>query len=192
MRAGIRDMAAALLALLVAGGCAEQQANIVIDSRCSAGARWAGLEGDQAGLTEQQLQTMAGHNGAPEMHPGRDCLGCHAALARGPELLVAGTVFGTLRETADCAGVHGATVIIKDAAGTEHRLESNPMGNFYLTRNAAPGFKTPFQARLLRGGKELPMYTPQSQGSCNSCHTAKGSGPPGRVCIAPGGGGCKP
>ena len=193
-----RLLAAAPLALLLATSCAEERANIVADDLCTQGVRWAGQEGDQRGLPDPQLRAMEQHQGAPEMHPGRDCIACHAALARGPKLLVAGTVFTRLRETSDCAGVFGAAVTIKDAAGAELELESNPMGNFFLRASAAPGFKPPFTAKLLYAGKERQMFTPQTNGSCNGCHTAQGTAPagqgkaPGRICVDPNDPACTP
>jgi len=180
--------AAAILAL---GACAQEQANIVLDDRCAAGVRWAGVEGDPTGQSEEQLRAIEDHVAAPEMHPGRDCVACHSALSHGPDFVIAGTVYMKRDEASDCGGVHSATVIVKDAAGVEYRLASNGVGNFYLRRGDAPDFKPPYQVRLLHGGTERPMYSPQTEGSCNRCHTAQGDAPAGqgspsgRVCVDP-------
>ncbi len=190
-----RGLAAlALGPLLLALACAEEQANIVVDNTCNESVRWAGLEGDQRGLTDEQLRAMPTHRGATEMHPGRDCMACHKALGGPSDFVIAGTVFTKRDEPGDCSGVHGATVIIKDAAGTEFRLKSNPMGNFHMHGGGhghGPELKTPFTVKLLHDGKERQMYTPQTNGSCNSCHTAQGTAPagqgkpPGRICVDP-------
>ena len=190
----LRAPVALAAAMLLLAACAQEQANIVTDDQCAQGVRWQGLEANQRGLPDKQLQAMGEHRGAPEMHPGRDCIDCHKTLARGPAFAVAGTVFGERTEEADCAGVHGATVIITDAANVEHRLATNTLGNFMLRQDQASGFKTPYQVRLLYGGKERRMYTPQTNGSCNACHsvpTAKG-GAPGRICVDPNDPVCTP
>ncbi len=185
-----------LLLLVLSVCCGEDQANIVADKQCTEGVLWVGQEGDRRSYSDVQLWDMD-HVGAPEMTPGRDCVACHAA-DEGPGYIIAGTVFRKLNEPSDCAGVYGATVIIKDAAKREYRLEANPMGNFYLKAKDAPEFKKPFEAKLLFGGIERQMFTAQTNGSCNSCHTAKGtapkgeSAPPGRICVDANDPNCSP
>jgi hypothetical protein len=129
---------------------------------CSSGAYWTG--GDR----ESAL-----------MHPGRACgsASCHGAEQFG------GTVFPTGHEPDECNGIAGgAQVIIKDANGVTYTLSVNGVGNF---RRRIRGLALPYTAKVVVGGRERPMLTPQTSGDCNQCHTATGTpaptGAPGRV-----------
>lgn len=185
-----RVAALPLLVLLLGGGCEGQQlANLVLDPGCNAGVRWAGLEAAR-GQQDPALWTTQ-HRGAPEMHPGRDCAACHAKKSGAPALLISGTVFSRVDEVHDCLGVAGAAITVTDANGALHQLRSNSAGNFWLNANEAPNFKMPLQVKIRHGGRNGQMFSSQSNGSCNSCHSAAGtapagqSKPPGRVCVDP-------
>jgi hypothetical protein len=78
----------------------------------------------------------------------------------------------------NCDGVADVIVRITDAAGEVHELVSNGAGNVSTTE-PIPG---PYTAEVERDGVVVAMATPQTDGSCNACHTAGGS--PGRV-VAP-------
>jgi hypothetical protein len=128
-------------------------------SECSSGTKWIGDD-----------------EGSLEMHPGMDCIGCHASRGSGPRFSIAGTVCGGSNAADDCFGLAGVVVRITGADGKVHELVTSAAGNFY-TRTA---FAAPYTAELLRGGEVVAkMQTPQSLGACNACHTASGS--PGRI-----------
>lgn len=105
------------------------------------------------------------------MSPGDDCAACHS-------FSVAGTVMGAADDETNCDGVADVIVRITDAAGEVHELVSNGAGNVSTTE-PIPG---PYTAEVERDGVVVAMATPQTDGSCNACHTAGGS--PGRV-VAP-------
>ncbi|MCA9706033.1 MAG: hypothetical protein KDK70_09320 [Myxococcales bacterium] len=139
----------------------------VSSDECASGLRWVG--GDEE---------------SPRMHPGGDCIGCHAREGEGPRYLVAGTVHDLLTEANDCFGVEGATVEITDADGRQWSLPTNEAGNFFLPQSEGP-VAMPFRAAVLMDGMRLEMAAPQTVGSCATCHTAEGAmGAPGRV-LAP-------
>ena len=184
MISGVRSSAPsgaalAALGLLLTVGCeVEQRANVVLDPSCSEGVRWAGLEGDTR-LTDAKLWPQE-HVGAPEMHPGRDCMTCHKKSSHGdhaPRFVVAGTAFGKLQERSDCYGVGGVTITVTDANKVSHELKSNSAGNFWLAAADAPEFKMPFTVKIRHNGREGQMYSPQTIGSCNNCHSASGKDP---------------
>lgn len=139
----------------------------VSSEQCNAGLRWVG--GDEE---------------STRMHPGGDCIGCHASRGEGPRYLVAGTVFEMLDEPDDCFGLEGVTVEITDAEGRTWSLPTNDAGNFFLAAQDGP-VAMPYRAALVAEGVRAEMATPQSTGSCATCHTATGAqGAPGRI-IAP-------
>lgn len=182
-----------MLCCLFTSGCGEDRANVVEDDRCTEGVRWAGTEGG-ASYSDDQLWQQD-HIGAFEMHPGRDCIGCHSnGKGSGPDYVVAGTAFRRLDEVSDCFGTAGVTIIIIDARGTTYTLPTDPSGNFWLERADAPGFQPPYEARIRHGGREGRMVASQRTGACNSCHTATGitPGPPGRICVDPNNPSCMP
>ena len=45
-----------------------------------------------------------GDRGNNHMHPGRDCVGCHARSGRGPVFAVAGTLYSAPHEVDECYG----------------------------------------------------------------------------------------
>jgi cytochrome c553 len=115
------------------------------------------------------------------MHPGGDCIGCHAQSGEGPRYSVAGTVMGDLSDADDCYGVEGVTVRVTDANDVTHEVVSNAAGNFFMTEHVP----APYTVELDWEGGTSAMLTPQSVGSCASCHTAEGANAaPGRT-VAP-------
>ena len=156
-----------LLALVAATACASESENTTTAApECFTGLKWAG-----------------GDNASVFMNPGRDCVACHTQRGEGPKLAIAGTVFGQIKEPDLCEGKAGITVEITDAKGKIVRLTSNEAGNFLLDEKNA-GLALPYTAKVQFAGKERKMLGAQSNGSCNSCHTATGiSGAPGRLVV---------
>lgn len=114
------------------------------------------------------------------MRPGEACVACHTAEREGPRYAIAGTLYPTGHEPADCNGSadSGAKIVVTDANGEEHELTPNQVGNFYLSGSIA----TPYTAKVVTASGEREMFSPQTNGDCNSCHTDTGaSGAPGRV-----------
>lgn len=100
--------------------------------------------------------------------------------------MIGGTVYPTAHEPNDCNGVNGstdgATVVITDSTGATFTLSVNSVGNFYS--QSSGNIVMPIQAKVVQGGKERAMATPQSTGDCNSCHTETGtSSAPGRIML---------
>jgi len=119
------------------------------------------------------------------MHPGLDCVGCHATSS-GPDLWIGGTVYAGDGQLDDCGGVAGVQVDVTDAHGTVTSLTSGPTGNFFLKKSDAPGFTAPYTVKLSINGAERTMSASQTEGGCNSCHTQTGAnGAPGRI-LEPG------
>ncbi|MBS1121535.1 MAG: hypothetical protein H6Q90_3763 [Deltaproteobacteria bacterium] len=158
---------ALVLAIAWVTGCTESEGEegggAVASDLCVSGLRWAG-----------------GNAESPSMHPGSDCIGCHAA-GEGPRFVIAGTVHGSFTEPADCYGVPGVAVTITDATGQTLNLMTNDAGNFY-----SPAAMTmPIRATLQFEGRERTMVTRQPVGSCATCHTETGTNnAPGRI-LAP-------
>ncbi|HEU0036718.1 MAG TPA: hypothetical protein VFQ53_39165 [Kofleriaceae bacterium] len=155
--------------LVIATGCVgedeEEGGGLVADSVCSSGLRWTG-----------------GNEESPLMHPGMDCVSCHAG-GEGPDFLAAGTVYGQLDEPDDCAGIAGVTVQITDANGKTVTSTTNAAGNFYFDARTALAF--PVMAKVQLEGREKMMSIAQSTGACASCHVAVPSETlPGRI-VAP-------
>jgi len=138
---------------------------------------WAGA----GACASAQWWSHSGMYASGDMHPGHDCLGCHAQ-AGGPGFTFAGTVYPTLRDPDDCRGVPGVTVEILDHDGVAiDRTVSNEAGNFVLRQ----GGVGPFRARLSYQGRTREMSTGIPYGGCNACHGPAGDeGAPGRV-VAP-------
>ena len=165
--------AAALILLFsgangVSGEQGETTATSTSSSACVSGIKWTG-----------------GDSESPEMHPGGNCIGCHAS-GEGPRFLAAGTVYTKLDESNDCFGVQGVAVQLTDSRGKVQALQTNRAGNFML-RDRGHRLAMPFTAQVTFKGRSAQMAAPQSIGNCAVCHTAKGAnGAPGRV-IIPGG-----
>ena len=128
------------------------------------------------------MTSWMGGNGQ-SMRPGEACIACHS-LGRGPRFAIAGTLYPSAHEPNDCNGVNtsanAATVVITDKNGMVTTLTPNPVGNFSYRGTLA----TPFQAKVVQGGKERIMITPQTIGDCNTCHTPTGANQaPGRIML---------
>ena len=137
----------------------------VPDATCMSGLRWDG--GDEE---------------SPRMHPGMDCLGCHAEEGEAEEYTIGGTVYAGLSEKDDCFGLADVIVEITGADGEVLRMTTNEAGNF--TREHA-SVEVPYTAKLIRDGREIAMTTPQTVLSCNVCHAEVGVNmAPGRI-LAP-------
>jgi hypothetical protein len=127
---------------------------------CTSGQNWTG--GDR----ESSL-----------MHPGVACISCHS-ISGGPRFALAGTVYPTAHEPDDCNGKSGIQVVITGSDGSSVTLNANSAGNFY----SRGGVTFPYTAKVVQGGNERAMTTPQSDGDCNGCHTENGdNGAPGRI-----------
>jgi hypothetical protein len=123
----------------------------------------------------------SGNRGSAQMHPGRDCIGCHTAEREGPRFVIAGTVFTGLHEPDDCNGQRSVTVEITDDNGDVHTAKTNAAGNFFIDTRST--IALPYQARVFDdAGNESAMASHQTEGACNSCHTVDGAnGAPGRI-----------
>jgi hypothetical protein len=153
----------AALALAVLAACSGDETKSVPTSECASGTKWVGDD-----------------DGSSRMHPGRDCVGCHAGND-GPNFTLAGTVFAADRQGDDCFGTGSVTVEITDANGAVFTLDTNEAGNFYTEA----GIAMPFTAKVRSDAGERVMQTPQTSGACNTCHTATGANAaPGRI-LAP-------
>jgi hypothetical protein len=121
------------------------------------------------------------------MAPGRACIACHQNDDEAPQLQIGGTVYATAHEPNDCYGadgskLNGAVVVITDANGKTYALKVNSGGNFRMDSSST--FATPYRAKLVVGGMERHMATPQTNGDCNACHTQYGAnGAPGRIIL---------
>ncbi|MEZ4446807.1 MAG: hypothetical protein R3B72_47450 [Polyangiaceae bacterium] len=128
------------------------------------------------------LQWTGGDEESPLMHPGLDCIGCHADRGEGPSYEAAGTVYGAFGEADDCAGLEGVLVEITDANGTLHSATTNRAGNFFIEDAS---IATPITAKVTRAGNSLEMVDPVPSANCPTCHTSSGAnGASGRI-VAP-------
>ena len=100
---------------------------------------------------------------------------------------IVGTVYATGHEPDDCLGVDGSVepifVEVTTADARVVKLPVNSSGNFVYNAIEGGGpVMFPITARVIQGDKERKMFSPQSSGDCNSCHTEAGaSGAPGRI-----------
>ncbi|MFI5296990.1 MAG: hypothetical protein ACHREM_02740 [Polyangiales bacterium] len=121
---------------------------------------------------------LLGTTKSGEMQPGVSCDGCHKLGGSATTILfdIAGTVYPTAHEPDQCYGTSTAQVIITDAKGVDHTLGVNAAGNFWnLDYLGVGAIATPYKAKVVNGGKERPMLTPQTNGDCNACHTQDGT-----------------
>jgi len=119
--------------------------------------------------------------GSANMNPGQACIACHSS-GEGPLFAVAGTVYPSAHEPDDCNGAPGGnvTVVIQPAQGAAITLTPNAVGNF----SYAGALSLPYTAKVISGGRERAMATPQTSGDCNSCHTESGANQaPGRIML---------
>lgn len=127
-----------------------------------------------------------GDEESPNMHPGMDCITCHASEHEGPNLLVAGTVFSAVHEPDDCNGVGGGMLIeLTGADGQVFMIPTqSPSGNFYAEVGEID-LMLPYKAAVIDGDNRREMSAAQSVTNCAACHTQNGlSMAPGRI-IAP-------
>ena len=123
------------------------------------------------------------------MLPGANCVSCHKQQG-GPPFYVGGTVYPSAHEPDNCVGLGGVKVVITDANGNVFTIPVQANGNFYLWTQdplvKPKGFKTPYSVKVTKpDGTERHMTETQTNGDCNSCHTAAGNGAgslaPGRI-----------
>jgi cytochrome c553 len=151
-------VAATVMLLVLPTACQTEVADVPT-SECASGKKWVG-----------------GNSGSSQMHPGRDCIACHANEGA-PQYLVAGTVYPVegLGDGDDCFGIAGASVLVEDAAGRAFALETNSAGNFYLARGDGP-LELPLSVEVEYDGVMQAMTLQPAVGACASCHTADGLG----------------
>jgi len=148
-----------LVLVPVASGCGSVYEEGTPTKECVTGKRW-----------------IAGDMGHPEMHPGRNCVGCHIDND-GPPLALGGTVYAVSTQEVDCYGVEGVTVIITAADNTKFELQTNAAGNFYLEGDPST-FAKPFSAELLGWNADgapasFKMLGNPETGDCGQCHGAQ-------------------
>lgn len=124
-----------------------------------------------------------GDRGTSLMHPGGDCIDCHEQEDEGPSFTFAGTVHLAYDDETDCRGVPDVLVeLIGPDDEVFYSNETNSAGSF-STSTTLTGH-TPYTARLTYAGRTRTMTTPQTDGACNSCHSAEGSNDaPGRIVV---------
>lgn len=146
---------------------------------CPSGERWTG-----------------GNNESELMNPGLACRSCHLGenfMGQNPSgkaeakkaFFFMGTVFDLPRGEDLCAPKavpSDAVVEILDTNDVvQLTLSVNAAGNFHSTSTMAT-VPVPYKARVKANGKVNTMAGAQSNGDCNTCHTAAGlNGAPGRV-----------
>ena len=173
--------------VLGAGGNpgAGGSSNIIVAGNASQGGAAVASTGGAISVCTSKTMWTNGQNS--NMRPGEACISCHATTSEAPTYVIAGTVYPTAHEPVDCNGSNSnanggpATVIITDAQGADHTIPVNSVGNFMLAGAAIP---LPYKARVQIGTATKTMVTPQTNGDCNSCHTATGAnGAPGRIML---------
>lgn len=160
---------------------------------CTSGANDGGMSTapDDMGTTAAATCTSGktwtnGDNGSPLMHPGDNCIECHAGNPQAPQFTIAGTLYASLHEPIDCNGVDGTKQAVQiqifDAGGKKllTTLTPNAAGNFYSNIAVGNGY----HARVVYNGKANTMGVQQVNGDCNACHQQQGiQGAPGRVML---------
>ena len=150
-----------------------------VTDTCASGAKWT------AGNEESEL-----------MNPGFACRSCHLGdnfQGQNPggeaeprkAFFFMGTAYSAPRQEDLCAAADvpaDAQVEILDLdGGVQLTLPVNAVGNFRSNSTQA-GFTVPYRARVRANGKLNSMGAAQTDGDCNTCHTATGlNGAPGRV-----------
>lgn len=126
-----------------------------------------------------------GDRESPLMHPGGNCIDCHER-ERGPDLVIAGTVYEGYHQADDCNGIRGVTVEVRDASGAVRTKETNDAGNFYWTARELE-LDPPYTVRLLIDDKVVAsMASEQTDPNCMNCHTQEGANDaPGRIRVPP-------
>lgn len=125
----------------------------------------------------------------PEHLPGSACNRCHheenAASGHGeaPIFNFAGTVYPTAHEPELCIarGAEGGEVIVVYESGHVVIEPINATGNFMHHAEAGTGA---YLAKVVWNGRERQKRNPQTDGDCNTCHSAQGhEGSPGRIVL---------
>jgi hypothetical protein len=164
------------------GGAANVGGATSVANAGTGGAIVAIATGGSASVCTSNSFWRSGEN--QSMRPGEACINCHSYSSEAPAFVVAGTVYPTVREPADCNGSNSsgnATVIITDANGTAHSVAVNSVGNFMLQ---GAGIPLPYHAKVQVGTATRSMIAAQTSGDCNSCHTEQGAnGAPGRIML---------
>lgn len=157
-------LVAAMVAATTAAACGGGSTT---PTNCTSGKAWTG-----------------GNSESPLMNPGQDCIACHASESEAPKFVIAGTVMGATNDDDNCDGLEAVKVRITGNDGAVLELTTNAAGNFFAREGMAT-VALPFTAEVEGpGGKINKMTTPQSDGSCNSCHGATGTnGAPGRIIV---------
>jgi hypothetical protein len=145
------------------------------DAAVSSGPPDAAVVGgaDAAGAACEPPSTVGldGHHLA-----GNACQSCHYTGAGGaPQFTLAGTLFGS---STGGTGVVGATIIVTDANGLDHKIITGTFGNFWSRETLA----YPIQVKASLCPDALPMAgAVTGPGDCNSqgCHSQ--GAPSGRV-----------
>lgn len=128
------------------------------------------LEAVPADDCDSGLKWTSGARGSGLMHPGHNCMRCHADEPDAPNFAVAGTVYGDRSAEDDCAGVEGAEVVIEDDSGQVVTLTTNRAGNFFLPEDEAD-LQTPLRASVRFDGRERVMQEEIFNGNCVDCHS---------------------
>lgn len=125
-----------------------------------------------------ELRWVGGRRGSEEMYPGRDCVGCHLEND-GPQLVLGGTVYAhyildrelaaVLQTGADCFGLEGVTLRIRDASRQLLEVTTNRAGNFFVEGNPND-FEMPLEVELEMGDIQQSMGTHPRYGGCARCH----------------------
>lgn len=145
-----------------------------------------GFSGDGVGQCLSELWWSSGMKGSSQMQPGVACRACHLSSDEGPRDAYMGTAYPALHEVDGCMAADvpsGAVVEILDASGQVRvSMPINTAGNFYSSSRGA--VVSPYYARVRANGQVNAMSSPQTDGDCNTCHTADGlHDAPGRVLI---------
>lgn len=138
--------------------------------------------------------TPADNQRGATMAPGMACISCHSgrdfrgqnpggALINSDDVYqYMGTVFAAVHEADLCAprlAVAATVEILAPDGGVVARLPVNSGGNFFGNANPRP---SSFRARVVTAQGTREMSTLQTNGDCNTCHTAEGrEGAPGRI-----------
>ncbi len=148
-----------------------------------AGGGTGGSGGGSATTCPSGMFWTGGNQASASMDPGMACRACH--LTSAPTLVYdfMGTVYSDSHVQDSCLAdtPTGVQVEIIDATGNMTlSLSVNSAGNFYSPTNT--GIALPYTARITHNGLTSTMTTPQTDGDCNTCHTAQGTnGAAGRI-----------
>lgn len=176
----MRTLPTVLCSLLLLGcGQAGLAPQFEPASTCASGRAWKG------GTTESE-----------QMNPGFACRACHLGQnfqGQNPNgrpepdtaYFFMGTAYSAPHEADLCAAASvpaDAVVEILDTNDVvQLTLPINAAGNF-ASQSTTAAFPMPYKARVKANGKVNVMASAQSNGDCNTCHTAAGAeGAPGRV-----------